>query len=58
MNRTLMESATSMIAYADLSNNCWAEAVATAAYIRNRVTPSALKEEKTLYEKWYERKMG
>ena len=56
MNRTLVESARAMIAHAGLSNNYWAEAVATAAYLRNRTTTSALKEEKTPYEKWYERK--
>ena len=54
MNRTLVESARTMIAHAGLSNNYWAEAVATAAYLRNRTTTSSLKEEKTPYEKWYE----
>ena len=56
MNRTLMESARAMIAHADLPTNYWAEAVATAAYLRNRATTSSLKEDKTPYEKWYERK--
>ena len=55
MNRTLMASARAMIAHASLPNEYWAEAVATAAYLRNRTT-SALKEEKTPYEKWYKRK--
>ena len=32
MNRTLMESARSMLSHAGLSNRYWAEAVATAAY--------------------------
>lgn len=35
MNCTLMESARSMIAHAKLPNSFWAEAVATAAYVRN-----------------------
>ena len=51
-----MESARAMIAHAGLSKEYWAEAVATAAYLRNRTATSALKEEKTPYEKWYERK--
>ena len=37
MNRTFMESARSLIAHACLPNSYWAEAVASAAYIRNRV---------------------
>lgn len=37
MNRTLMESARSMIAHAKQPNSFWAEAVATAAYVRNRL---------------------
>lgn len=56
MNRTLIESARSMIAHAKLPNKYWAEAVATAAYIRNRTPTTAIKENVTPYEKWYERK--
>ena len=37
-----MECVRAMIAHADLIDSCWAEAVATAAYLRNRV-PTALK---------------
>jgi hypothetical protein len=37
MNRTVMESARSMIAHACLQNSYWAEAVTSAAYVRNRV---------------------
>ena len=48
MNRTQMESARSMIAHACLSNEYWAEAVATAAYLKNRI--SAIKEGTTPYE--------
>ena len=37
MNRTLMESARAMIAHAGLSNEYWAEAVATAVYLKNNM---------------------
>ena len=35
MNRTSVESARSMIAHAALSNIFWAQAISTAAYVRN-----------------------
>ena len=54
-NRTLMESARAMMAQAGLSERYWAEAVATAAYLRNRVPTRSLKKT-TPYEKWYGRK--
>jgi len=54
-NRTLMESAHAMMAQAGLSEHYWAEAVATAAYLRNRVPTRSLKKT-TPYEKWYGRK--
>ena len=50
MNQTLMETTRVMIAHAGLSDEYWGEAVAMAAYLRNRAT-SALKEDKTPYEK-------
>ena len=56
MNRTLMESACSMLSHAGLSNRYWAEAVATAAYIRNRTPTAAIKEQQTPYERWYRKK--
>ena len=56
MNRTLMESAQSMIAHAGLPNGYWAETVATAAYVRNRTPATTIKEDTTPYEWWYERK--
>ena len=56
MNRTLMESARSMLSHAGLSNRYWAEAVATAAYIRNRIPTAAIKEGQTPYERWYGKK--
>ena len=56
MNRTLMESARAMITHAGLPNRYWAEAVATAAYIRNRAPTAAIKSGATPYERWYGRK--
>ena len=56
MNRTLMESARTMIAHAGLPNSYWAEAVATAAYVRNRMPTTAIKNDQTPYELWYGRK--
>ena len=44
LNRTLMESVRTMIRFARLPDSYWGEAVATAAYIRNRVPTSAFKE--------------
>ena len=52
-NKTLMESARAMINHASLSNSYWAEAVATAAYLKNRSSPSG---NTTPYQKWFERK--
>ena len=45
MNRTLMESARSMIAHAGLSNRYWAEAVVTAAYMKNQMPSIAIKDQ-------------
>ena len=56
MNRTLVESARSMIAHAGLSNIFWAEAISAASYVRNRLPTSALRERETPYERWYDRK--
>ena len=42
MDRTLVESARSMMSHAHLPNHFWAEAVAMAAYIRNRSATTAL----------------
>lgn len=50
MNRTLMESARAMIAYAILPNAYWAKAVVTAVYLKNRSTTSARKEDTTLIQ--------
>ena len=56
MNRTLMESTRSMLAHSGLPDCYWAEAVATAAYLRNRTPTTAFTEKKTPYERWYGRK--
>ena len=56
MNRTLVESALSMIAHAGLSNIFWAEAISAAAYVRNRLPTTTLKEREIPYERWYGRK--
>lgn len=56
MNRTLVESARTMLLHAGLPKPFWAEAVATAAYLRNRMPTSALQDKATPYEKWYGRK--
>ena len=56
MNRTLVESARSMIAHAELSNIFWAEAISAASHVRNRLPTSALKEGETPYEWCYGRK--
>lgn len=55
MNRTLQESARAMLAHAGLPNGYWAEAVSTAAYLRNRAATSAL-QDKTPFEMWYEKR--
>ena len=34
----------------------WAEAISTAAYVRNRMPTKAIKENKTPYERWYGKK--
>ncbi len=45
-----------MLYHSKLSNRLWAEAVATAAYLRNRTMTSANEDCLTPYEKWYGRK--
>ena len=56
MNRTLLETARSMMAHAGLPGKYWAEAVETASYIRNRTPTSALDGNKTPLEAWSGRK--
>ena len=45
-----------MLSHARLSNVFWAEAISTACYIANRIQTSAVKDGKTPFERWYERK--
>ena len=56
INRTLMETARSMMAHAGLPDCYWAEAVATAVYLRNRAPTTAFNKKITPYERWYRRK--
>ncbi len=50
MNRTLMESARSMMYRAHLPKKFWAEAIATAAYLKNCSITASVKE-MTSYER-------
>ena len=52
LNRTLIESAKSMMFHAGLPQRFWAEAVNTATYLHNRSPISSLPD-KTPYECWY-----
>ena len=52
MNRTLVELVRSMLSHKNMSKEFWAEALATAAYIRNRVTSRALPTDKTPHHIW------
>ena len=49
MNRTIVESARSMIHHANVPKEFWAEAVNTAVYLKNR-SPSVALKDKTPYE--------
>ena len=53
LNRTLVEAARSMLSHAGLGNMYWAEAVATATYLRNQMVSTALKIGETPYLLWY-----
>jgi len=48
MNRTL---ARSMLSHAGMPKGYWAEAIATAAYVRNCVSTTAFREDKTPFER-------
>jgi transposase InsO family protein len=52
LNRTLEEKATAMLAEKGLPKGLWAEAVRTAAYVKNRSPCSALKRNVTPDEAW------
>ena len=49
-NRTLMEKVRSMLYHSNLPLRFWAEALATATYVKNRSPTSTLEE--TPYERW------
>ena len=49
MNRTIVESARSMLSHSNLSNEFWAEAINTSVYLRNRC-PSVALSDVTPYE--------
>ncbi|KAK3749555.1 hypothetical protein QZH41_007287 [Actinostola sp. cb2023] len=55
LNRTIMESARSMIKQANLPLKFWAEACSTAVYLHNRSPTAALKDE-TPFERLFGRK--
>ena len=54
-NRTMIESARSMLYHAKLPLKFWAEAVQTAVYLRNR-SPTVAVQHKTPYECWHNSK--
>ncbi len=43
-NRTLIEMTRSMLSGSDMSKSFWAEAISTAAYLRNRTSPKLLRK--------------
>ena len=58
LNRTLVEAARSMLSHAGLSNAYWAEAIATATCLRNRMVSAAIKSGQTPYQLWYGKKLN
>lgn len=57
MNRTLLEMARCMLLSSGLSASFWAEAIATACYLRNRCPTSSLNGG-IPYEKWFEKPLN
>ncbi len=57
LNRTLVESARSMLLDANLSKSYWAEAISTAVYLRNRCPTKAVLR-MTPFEAWHGEKPG
>ncbi len=55
LNRTLVETTRAMLLDANLPQKFWAEAVSTAAYLRNR-SPTSAVEGTTPHEAWYGQK--
>lgn len=56
MVRTITEKARALISNAKLNKIFWGEAVLTAVYLINRTPTKALKQYKTPYEMWHNRK--
>ena len=52
LNRTLMNLVRSMLAHKTINNRFWAEALATAVYVRNSATSSVLPPNTTPHHKW------
>ncbi len=57
LNRTLVKSARFMLLDANLSSSYWAEAVSTAAYLKN-CCPTRVIQGKTPYEAWHGEKQS
>lgn len=56
LNRTLVESVRCMLAEASLPQQFWAEALATAVYLKNRSPTTSIESETTPYESLYGKK--
>jgi hypothetical protein len=56
LNRTLLDSARTMLKHMDCDKRWWAEAVSTACYIKNRITTTGLPNDVTPHEVWFGRK--
>ena len=52
MNRTIMDCVRSMLRASSLDRKFWAEALATAVFIRNRVVSRSLRHNITPYHRW------
>lgn len=53
MNRTLLDLVRSMLHHKGIEKRFWAEAIATAVYVRNRVTSRALPSNTTPHHLWH-----
>jgi len=53
MNRTILDLTRSMLHHKNISKRFWGEAMATAVYVRNRVTSRSLPPKLTPYHLWY-----
>lgn len=56
MNRTLKDLMRAMILHKNVAKDFWADAVATAAYIRNRVTCRGIPSHATPFSLWHDKK--